>query len=72
MVLLYETYDLVKADMLTSELTKKGVLHYTNHDNLRGLRPSLGYVTPIKILVAEQDFELASQILTDIKRSIEG
>ena len=67
MVLLFETYDLVIAEMISSELREKDILAHINYDNTRGLRPSLGYVTPIRIMVAEGQLDAARKILEDLK-----
>jgi hypothetical protein len=63
---LLETYDRIQADMLKAHLEDMGIKAHLYTTDVGGLHPSLGYVTPIKVLVLKEQMEEAQKVLSDL------
>ncbi|WP_176736697.1 putative signal transducing protein [Oligoflexus tunisiensis] len=66
MITLFETYDRIQADMLKSQLEELGIKAHIYTTDVGGVQPSLAYVTPIKVLVLQEQIEDARRVLSDM------
>ncbi len=53
----------IEAELISGKLKDCGFETFVQHDDQGGARPSLNFTQGIKIFVADEDFEAASEIL---------
>ncbi|WP_176736699.1 putative signal transducing protein [Oligoflexus tunisiensis] len=66
MITLFETFDVIQADILRAQLEELGIKAHVYSADLHGLSPSLAFVTPIKVLVPEPQLVEAQRVLKDL------
>jgi hypothetical protein len=66
MVTLFETYDPIKADIVKTQLEELGIKAYVYTADMEGMRPSLAFVTPIRVYVPEPQLDEAQRVLKDL------
>jgi hypothetical protein len=66
MIKIFETFDSVQADILKTELEASGVMTHLLTPDVGGLRPSLSFVEPIRIMVPEDQHDKAMQLIKEL------
>lgn len=66
MIVLFETFDPIQADFIRAQLEEAGIPAHISSPDMNGLRPSLAFVSPVRVLVLESELEEARRILQDL------
>jgi hypothetical protein len=66
MIKVFETFDLVQADILKTQLEDVGVMANILTSDIGGVRPSLSFVEPIRIMVHEHQLAEAVKVIKDL------
>lgn len=67
MVAIFETFDMIQADILKAQLEDIGIKAHIQSNDVGGVRPSLAFVSPIKVLVTAGQMEEAKKVIKDLK-----
>ncbi|MCX6128488.1 MAG: DUF2007 domain-containing protein [Proteobacteria bacterium] len=67
MVTIFETFDPLEADLLRVCLEQSGIDAFIDSSNVGGMRPSLAFVSPIKVLVLENQVEESKKLVLDFE-----
>lgn len=67
MIAVFETFDPIQADIVKTHLEQSGIPAHIQSSDVGGMRPSLAFVSPFKILVPERQIEEARKIIQDLE-----
>jgi hypothetical protein len=63
---IFETFDIVQADILKTQLEEADIIANVLTSDIGGLRPSLSFVEPIRIMVPEHQLAEAMKIIKEL------